>query len=107
MQQCVCGEAEKLGFIAVVVKSDNGGSYRKAYVLLCCSRGGDHKVYINKKEEDTTTLKCECMFRLKSYLLNCGQWSLNVVDGTHNHKPKKATSSLMNSFLKVIVATCK
>jgi hypothetical protein len=46
-------------------------------------------VYINKKREAMTTLKYNCSFRLKSYLLSCGQWSVNVIDETHNHKKAK------------------
>ncbi|MCI47733.1 FAR1 DNA-binding domain protein, partial [Trifolium medium] len=32
------------------------------------------------------TLKCGCLFKLKSYHLSSGQWSLNVVNGEHNHE---------------------
>ncbi|MCI80993.1 hypothetical protein A2U01_0102265, partial [Trifolium medium] len=36
MQDWVCGEAQKLGFAAVVAKSDNGGNKRKPYVVMGC-----------------------------------------------------------------------
>jgi hypothetical protein len=45
--------------------------------------------YYNKKREVTTTLKCKCPFRLKSYLLSSGQWSVNIIDETRNHKMAK------------------
>ncbi|MCI34199.1 FAR1-related protein, partial [Trifolium medium] len=38
MQQWFCAEAEMLGFIVVVAKSDNGGNSRKAYVLMGCHK---------------------------------------------------------------------
>jgi hypothetical protein len=43
MQQWVCGEAHKLGFVAVVVKSNNGENNRKTFVVMVCQRGGSHK----------------------------------------------------------------
>ncbi|MCI31036.1 otubain, partial [Trifolium medium] len=32
------------------------------------------------------TVKCGCPFKLKSYLLSSGQWSLNVVNSEHKHE---------------------
>ncbi|KEH15813.1 otubain, putative, partial [Medicago truncatula] len=31
------------------------------------------------------SVKCECLFRLRGYLLIVGDWSLQVGDGRHNH----------------------
>jgi hypothetical protein len=38
MQQWICGEARKLGFVVVVAKSDNGGNNRKTSVVMCYQR---------------------------------------------------------------------
>jgi hypothetical protein len=37
-----------------------------------------------KKREEDTTLKVGCVFKVKSYLLSNGCWSLNVVNDKHN-----------------------
>jgi hypothetical protein len=58
---------------------------RKGYVALGCQRGGQYWEYPYKKREANITLKCDCPFKLKSYLLSSGCWSLNVVNGEHNH----------------------
>jgi hypothetical protein len=47
MQDWVCGEAKKLGFVVVVAKSDNGGNKRKYYVVMGCQRGGPRRVYVS------------------------------------------------------------
>ncbi|GAU46063.1 hypothetical protein TSUD_401420 [Trifolium subterraneum] len=57
----------------------------RPYVLLECQRGDTHKAYVNQKRELTTSLKCNCLFRVRSYLLSCGEWSVSVIDGRHNH----------------------
>jgi hypothetical protein len=88
-QQWVCGKAKKLGFVAMVVKSNNGSNNRKAFVVMDYQRGGSHKAYVNKKWKAATTLKHNCSFRLISYLLSCGEWGVSVIDGTHNHKMAK------------------
>jgi hypothetical protein len=85
MQDWVCGEAKKLGFVAVVVKSDNGGNKKKAFVVMGCQRGDAHKAYINKKQEAAETLKCNCPFKVRTYFLSSGEWTVSVIDGTHNH----------------------
>jgi hypothetical protein len=89
MQQWICGEARKLGFVVVVAKSDNGGNNRKTLVVMCYQRMWQSYGLLQQETEVTTTLKCKCSFRLKSYLLSCGQWSVNVIDETHNHKKAK------------------
>jgi hypothetical protein len=50
-----------------------------------CQRGGTHKASINKKREATATLKCNCPFKVWSYCLSCGDWSVRVINGTHNN----------------------
>jgi hypothetical protein len=69
----------------VVWKSDNGGNKRRPYVVMGCQRGGTHKAYVNKKREATTTLKCNCPFKVRSYCLSSGDWSVSVIDEKHNH----------------------
>jgi hypothetical protein len=81
--------AYKLGFVTVIAKSDNDGNDRKGFVTLGCQRGSVYRMYINKEREEReemTTMKYGCVFKVKSYLLSCEQWSLNVVNGEHNHE---------------------
>jgi hypothetical protein len=88
-QQWIFGEAKKLGFIAMVAKSNNGRNNRKAFVVIDYQRCGSHKAYVKKKWEAMATLKCNCSFRLRSYLLSCSEWSVSIIDETHNHKMTK------------------
>jgi hypothetical protein len=44
---------------------------------------------MNLKQEDTTTRKCKCSFRLQGYFLASHEWSLSVVCGVHNHELSK------------------
>jgi hypothetical protein len=69
----------------VTTKSDNGANDRKGYVALGCQKGGKYREYARKKREAKITLKGGCPFKLKSYRLSTGCWSLNVVNGEHNH----------------------
>jgi hypothetical protein len=78
--------AKKLWFVAVMAKSDNGGNNRKPYIIMGCQRGGTHRAYVNKKRELTRTLKCQWPFKVRSYCLSSLQWSVSVIEGTHNHK---------------------
>jgi hypothetical protein len=39
----------------------------------------------HKKREAKINLKDDCPFKLKSYLLSSGCWSLNIVNDEHNH----------------------
>jgi hypothetical protein len=48
MQAWVCGQAKKLGFAAVVAKSDNRANKRRP--LMGCQRGDTHRAYINKND---------------------------------------------------------
>ena len=61
------GLAKKLGFVAVTEKSDNGVNNRKPYIVMGCQRGGTHRAYVNKKWESMATLKCQCLFKVRSY----------------------------------------
>ncbi|CAJ2665946.1 unnamed protein product [Trifolium pratense] len=80
-------EAKKAGFTIVIAKSDNGSYRRKRYFVLGCERGGEYKERKRKlKNEDTATRKCNCRFRLRGYFLSTQVWSLNVVNGEHNHE---------------------
>jgi hypothetical protein len=78
--------SEKLGLVYVITKSDNGANGQKGNVALGCQRGGKYREYAKKKREAKTTLKDGCPFKLKSYMLSAGCWSLNVVNGEHNHE---------------------
>src|SRR4051812_13054095 len=63
----VRNEASKLGFGIVILRSDNGNSRRKAFVVLNCERGGSY-VQSNRvlKHEDTGSRKCGCPFKLRA-----------------------------------------
>jgi len=53
---------------------------------LICERGGSYTEYKRKTRHHIAgSVKCECPFRLKGYLLHAGDWSLKVGDGRHNH----------------------
>jgi len=79
-------KARKLGFSTVIGKSDNSGNGRSAFVTLICEKGGSYTGYKRKSwREIAGSVKCECPFRLRGYLLTAGDWSLKVGDGKHNH----------------------
>jgi alpha-glucosidase len=59
------------------------------FLLWCTVTDVTNRKYVNKKREATTTVKCNCSFRLGSYLLSSGQWSLNDVDEKSNCKMGK------------------
>ncbi|XP_045830917.1 protein FAR1-RELATED SEQUENCE 5-like [Trifolium pratense] len=86
MLKWVSDLARSLGFVTVIVKSDNEAIGRKGYVHIGCQRGGKYREYCHRKSEQKMTLKCGCPFKLKSYLLSSGQWSLNVVNDEHKHE---------------------
>ena len=79
-------KAKKLGFTTVIGKSDKGGNGRSAFVTVVCERGGSYKEYKRKtRRKNFGSVKCECSFWLRGYLLIVGDWSLKVGDGKHNH----------------------
>jgi hypothetical protein len=86
VKDLIGGLAKKLGFVGVTAKSDNGGKNRKPYIIMGCQGGGKHKGYVNKKQELTATLKCQCPLKLRCYCLSSRKWSVSVIKGTHNHK---------------------
>jgi len=79
-------KARKLGFSTVIGKSDNGGNGRSTFVTLIYERGGSYPEYKRKIwNEIAGSVKRECPFWLRGYLLTAGDWSLKVGDGRHNH----------------------
>ncbi|XP_058765474.1 uncharacterized protein LOC131638966 [Vicia villosa] len=82
----VRNEASKLGFRIVILRSDNGNSRRKAFVVLNCERGGSY-VQSNwvLKHEDTGSRKCGCPFKLRATRRVDDLWRLSVICGVHNH----------------------
>src|SRR3954462_4609435 len=63
----VRNKASKVGFGIVILRSDNGNSRRKAFVVLNCERGGSHaQSNWVLKHEDTGSRKCGCR-------LSCGR----------------------------------
>jgi len=66
-------KARKLGFSIVIGKSDNGVNGRRAFVTLICERGGSYTEYKRRsRSEIAGSVKCECPFRLRGYLLTGG-----------------------------------
>src|SRR3954469_24027013 len=90
----VRNEASKLGFGIVILRSDNGNSRRKAFVVLNCERGGSY-VQSNwvLKHEDTGSRKCGCPFKLRATRRVDDLWRLSVICGSkgyakrHYHRP--------------------
>jgi hypothetical protein len=51
-----------------------------------CERGGSYTEYKKlMRSKIICSVKYECPFRLRGYLLIAGDWSLKVGDGRHNH----------------------
>src|SRR3954469_5783002 len=82
----VRNEASKLGFGIAILRSDNGNSRRKAFVVLNCKRGGSY-AQSNRvlKHEDTRSRKCGCPFKLRATRRIDDLWRLTVICGIHNH----------------------
>src|SRR3954466_6850661 len=82
----VRNEASKLGFGIVILRSDNGNSRRKVFVVLNCERGGSY-VQSNRvlKHDDTESRKCGCPFKLRAAQRVDDLWRLTVICGIHNH----------------------
>ena len=86
MLEWVREKAKKLGFTIVIGKSDNGNNGRSAFVIVIWERGGLYKEYKRKtRRKIVGSVKCECRFQMKGYLLIAGDWILKVGDGIHNH----------------------
>src|SRR4051812_1550452 len=79
-------EANKHGFGIVILRSDNGNSRRKAFVILNCERDGSY-VQSNRvlKHDDTGSRKCGCPFKLRATRRVDDLWRFNVICGMHNH----------------------
>src|SRR3954468_290877 len=82
----VRNEASKVGFGIVILRSDNGNSRRKAFVVLNCERGGSY-AQSNRmlKHEDTGSRKCGCPIKLRATRRVDDLWRLTVICGIHNH----------------------
>jgi len=80
-------EVWKLGFSTVIGKSDKGGNGINAFFIVICKRGGSYTEYKKlSRRKISDSVKCECLFRVRSYLLVAGDWSLKVGDGRYNHE---------------------
>jgi len=63
----------KLGFTTVIGNSEKGGNERSAFVTVICEIGGSYKEYKRKTQcKIAGSVKCECTFRLRGYLLIVG-----------------------------------
>ncbi|XP_024630682.2 protein FAR1-RELATED SEQUENCE 5-like [Medicago truncatula] len=81
-------KARKLGFTIVIGKSDKDDNGRSAFVTVICEIGGSYREYKRKTRcKIAGSVKCECTFRLRGYLLIAGECdlSIKVGYGTHNH----------------------
>ncbi|XP_058783434.1 uncharacterized protein LOC131658118 [Vicia villosa] len=82
----VQNEASKLGFDIVILRSDNGTSRRKAFVLLNCEKDGKYVPPIRVlKHDDTGSRKCMCPFKLRVTRRIDDLWRFSVICGLHNH----------------------
>ncbi|PNY09063.1 FAR1-related protein [Trifolium pratense] len=61
-------------------------------------KDNEYKDYVHDESEEMTTLKCGCRFKVKSYVLSSGQWSLNVVNGEHNHHMTQDSTYKTNKY---------
>src|SRR3954468_7731506 len=82
----VQNEASKLGFGIVILRSDNGNSRRKAFVVLNCERGGSY-AQSNRvlKHENTGSRKWGCPFKLRATRRVDDLWRLTIICRMHNH----------------------
>src|SRR3954463_9341455 len=78
----VRNEASKLGFGIGILRSDDGNSRRKAFVVLNCELGGSY-VQSNRvlKHEDTGSRKWVCPFKLRVTRRVDDLWRLTVICG--------------------------
>ncbi|CAK8560404.1 unnamed protein product [Lathyrus sativus] len=83
----ICKTATRLGFGAVIGRSNNDLKRRNAFVTLLCERSGKYQIPLQKfKREDTDSRKCECPFKLRGYMLTRKKkWKFSVICGLHNH----------------------
>ncbi|CAJ2651984.1 unnamed protein product, partial [Trifolium pratense] len=91
----VKGQAEKLHFTVVIVRSDQGLVSGKPSFVLGCERGGAYRPSNNKAKkkvsiEERGSRKIGCPFRLRGYLPKSKEWNLTIVSGIHNHVLDKA-----------------
>ncbi|PNX66053.1 otubain, partial [Trifolium pratense] len=86
----VKGQAEKLHFTVVIVRSDQGLVSGKPCFMLGYEQGGVYRLS-NKKArkkisiEERGSRKIGCPFRLRGYLPKLKEWNLTIVSGIHNH----------------------
>ena len=77
---------KSIGCVVVILRSDNGQSSKKTFVMLGCEKSGKYKPYKTTGLKATGTRKCQCTFRLKGRLVKgVGGWVLKVMCGMHNH----------------------
>jgi hypothetical protein len=85
-------EAYKLGFVIVITNHDSGrggGMVERDMLHLDVKDAVNIRSTPHKEREGKTTLKARCLFKVKSYLLSSGRWSMNVVNCEHNHEMTK------------------
>jgi len=80
-------EARKLGFSTIIDKSYKGGNDINSFVRMIYESGGSYTECKNfSRRRISGSVKCECMFRVRGYLLIVGDWSLKVWDDRRNHE---------------------
>ncbi|XP_050885353.1 uncharacterized protein LOC127090371 [Lathyrus oleraceus] len=86
MLQWIHMETSKLGFSVVIGRPDNGLDRRCVFVTMTCERSEKYKTLLrNFKRGDTGVKKCECLFKVRGYMLANKNWRFNVICGLHNH----------------------
>jgi len=78
----------KLRFSTVIGKSNKGRNGINAFFsITICEQGGSYTKY--KKllmHKISGSVNCECLFRVRGYLLIDGHWSLKVGNSKHNRE---------------------
>ena len=68
-------KARKLWSTLAISKSDNGRNGEKQFVTLKCERGCSYTEYKKlTKRKILASMNCDCLFRLRGYLLSVGVW---------------------------------
>ena len=103
MRQWITTTATQHGFVVIVKGSEKAPKKRTPRIRFSCERSGKYRPYVSKAKANggnvnnangkimpriTGSKKCGCPFELRG-VKGLEGWTLNVVNGTHNHNPAK------------------
>jgi hypothetical protein len=86
--------------------------YRKpSRVVFACDRAGrydskgkDPNTHSSKQRKNTGSKKCECLMKVELRLDKVSnQWSLRVLESTHNHRPSAVSTAYPAHWLPALV----